>query len=102
MTGAYGKSKIAKKRTPTVIHRLSTGAPCGRPRMEEKPSAQRLQKAVDKCVERRITLSHFLDLSNRMDDRRVMFAAKTFADFRQRRVCQRLAEIHRDLARHCD
>src|SRR5687767_2217288 len=61
-------------------------------------SSKRLDEAVDEPVEFGIALAHGVDLPNRVDHRRVMLAAEHLSDLRQRRVGQRLGEVHRDLA----
>ena len=53
--------------------------------------AKTIQKIADQGVEIRVLPAIRLDLSDRMDDRRVVLAAEAPSDFGQRRVRQRLA-----------
>src|SRR5947209_9952904 len=58
------------------------------------------EEIADQAVEIRVGLSEIFDLPNRMNHRRMMLSAETAADLGQRRVRQRLAQIHGDLPRH--
>src|SRR5690348_17344435 len=60
------------------------------------------RQVIDLFVEIAALLAHLFDFFDRVNHRRVMFAAETAADLRQRRVRQRFAEIHRHLPRHRD
>jgi hypothetical protein len=62
-------------------------------------SAERLYEIVDKAVEISIALPKRVDLANRVNDRRMVFAAEALPDLRQRGIRQRLAQIHGNLAR---
>ena len=64
--------------------------------------SERLHEGVDKRVEISVALTEILDLPDRMDDGRVMLAAKASSDFRERRIRERLAQIHCYLPRHRD
>src|SRR5262245_24038578 len=62
----------------------------------------RLEQVVDQAVEPRVFLAQIFHLVDRMNDGRVMFPPKASPNFRQRRVCELLTEIHRNLAWHRD
>ena len=57
---------------------------------------------IEDAVEIPVFLPEIFNLLDRVNDRRMMFTAETAADFRQRRMGQHLAQIHRDLAGHGD
>jgi hypothetical protein len=61
-------------------------------------SPELLEEIGNQQAEVTFLLPQVLDLSNRVDDRGVMLSPETAPDFRKRRVRQRLAEIHRNLA----
>src|SRR5262249_18970195 len=85
----------------TVAHSFSSGAVnrrCGKAPISAKP----FEKVIHQAVEIRIALAEVFNLANRVNHRRVMFAAEAAPDLGQRRVRERFAQIHRDLARHRD
>src|SRR5947207_11083897 len=65
-------------------------------------SSKSFEKTAHQRVEIPVLLSQVFHLSNRVDNGRVVLPAEAPADFRQRRMRQRLAEVHRDLPRHRD
>src|SRR5688572_21847559 len=94
---------VFKNRPPpfcTSCPQRFTGQACGKTVFTAADALlQRLHQGVDLVVENRICLPQFLDFSDGVDHRRVVFAAKTLADFRQRRARQVLAKIHGHLPR---
>src|SRR5438309_6862957 len=73
--------------------------PSGRALWKTSFLPKSFEKIADQGVEFAVVFSLIFDLSNRVNDRRVMFAAKTAPDFGQRGVGQRLTQIHRNLTR---
>src|SRR5436190_21454991 len=73
-------------------------SPCGRGLCKTSSSAKSFEKIANQGVEIAVLFSLIFHLANRVDDRRLMFAAEAAAYLRQRRVGQRLAQIHRDSA----
>src|SRR5689334_4483257 len=65
-------------------------------------SAKSFEESRHQGVEIAVLFSELLDLADRVDDGRMVLAAEAAADLGQRRPRQRLAEIHRNLARHRD
>src|SRR6476660_4235925 len=61
-----------------------------------------IEKIADQSVEIAVLFPQVLDLTDRVNNGRVMLPAEAPADFWKRRMRQRLAEVHRDLARHGD
>ena len=57
---------------------------------------------MDDAVEFVVSLAIVLDLPDRVNDRAVMFSAKSATNLGKRVVGQLLAEKHGDLARVCD
>src|SRR5689334_11926654 len=60
------------------------------------------EKTTHQGVEIPVLATQIVDLADGMNHRRMVLAAETASDFRQRRVRQRFTEIHRDLPRHRD
>src|SRR5919199_5389785 len=60
------------------------------------------EKVRDQAVEFIVVLPEIFDLANGVNHRRVVLASEAAPDLRQRGVCERLAEIHRNLTRHGD
>src|SRR5262245_53795681 len=77
---------------PQIVHSRACG--------KVPTLAESLQKITDQRVEISIALPQILDLTDRVNHGRVMLAAKAPADLGQRRVRERLAEVHGDLPRH--
>src|SRR5438309_7196151 len=86
--------------TTTMLNSSSSGFPqrCRASTVENRPeSLESLEKGAHQVVEIRLPLSKLLDLPDRVDHRRVVFAAKAAANLGQRGMGQRLAQVHRDL-----
>src|SRR5207244_12832011 len=65
-------------------------------------SPETLKKIPNEAVEISVFFAQVLDLANRVNHGRRMFAAEASADLGKRGVRQRLAEIHRNLTGHGD
>src|SRR5512138_1109396 len=65
-------------------------------------SSERLKEIRDQTVEIPVGFSHLLDLLDRVNNRGMVLSPETPSDLRQRRVRQRLAEVHRNLSRQRD
>ena len=79
-----------RRRGVPQISAARISASCGKP----VSLLESFHKIANKVVEIQVLLAEVFDLTDRVNHRRMMLAAETAAYFRQRRVRQRLTEIH--------